>query len=340
MTEAALSRIAALIDRLRAAVESHENQRRLKLQPTAVFGMEEPIASQRIYGYDVNHFFADPLFYVEQFLRQRLWRWEHFPREDGPLPDDVWVWLGHYPEYTFLGMSVPYNERGVPCIQTDHPMTRAPDLRLLQPVDFKTSGMMPHILRFYDAVDSIVAGRLRLTYGMTWGRGCLDLAVQLRGYENWVADTAERPEFVHALMQFLVEQRCRWWEGYEQHFGQPRGPVPIADDWINIPFISPAMFRDFVLPYYKQIERFHGGIASIHSCGDQTPVQKYMLELETLPQFEISPWTKLDQTLSNVPASKRLAPFLHPNDVLMASPSEMEARLTHLVTALSGARSH
>jgi uroporphyrinogen-III decarboxylase len=196
--------------------------------------------------------------------------------------------------------------------------------------------MMPHILRFYDAVQKIVAGRLQVGYGMTWGRACLDLAVQLRSYENWVADTAERPDFVHALMQFLVEQRCRWWEGYYQHFGVKREPVGMADDWINIPFISPAMFRDFVLPYYKQIEQFHGGIVSIHSCGDQTPVQKYMLELKTLQHLEISPWTNLQQTLINVPPTKRLGPFLHPNDVLMASPAEMEARLTTIVEALRG----
>lgn len=336
MTDASLDRIAALIDRWLAAVASPENQRRKALKPTAIFGLEDPIASQRIFGYDVSRYFSEPAFFVEQTLRQKLWRWEHFPREDGAINADLTVWLGHYPEFTFVGMAVPYNAQGVPCIQTDHPMTREPDLSLLQPVDFKTSGMMPQILRFYDAVVEVVAGRLKVVNAVTWWRGCLDLAVQLRGYENWVADTAERPQFVHDLNQFLTEQRCRWWEGYYQHFGLKHEPVGIADDWINIPFISPAMFRDFVLPYYKQIEAFHGGIVSIHSCGDQTPVQKYMLELSTLQQLEISPWTNLERTLANVPPSKRLAPFLHPNDVLMASPAEMTARLTSLIQALRG----
>ncbi len=336
MADARLASIDQLIDRLLQAVASPENQRRRTLKPTAVFSLEDPIASQRIFGYDVNRYFSDPVFYVEQTLRQRLWRWEHFPREDGALSAELTVWLGFYPEYTFLGMAVPYNECGVPCIQTDHPMTRDPDLRLLAPVDFGTAGMMPHILRFYDAVVEIVAGRLKVLNAITWERGCLDLAVQLRGYENWVADTAERPQFVHDLMQFLVDQRCRWWEGYYDWSGAKREPVAIADDWINVPFISPGMFRDFVLPCYKQIEAFHGGIISIHSCGNQTPVQRYMLELETLQRLEISPWTNLQQTLINVPPTKRLGPFLHPNDVLVASPEEMAARLTSIVEALRG----
>jgi hypothetical protein len=335
MTAKRLAHIDRLIGQTLAAVASPENERRKRLKPTATFCLEEPIASQRIFGHDVRRYFSDPVFYVEQFLRQKLWRWEHFPREDAQITADVCVALS-YPEYTYVGLTVFSDEHGVPCIQTDHPMTRDPDLRLLEPVDFKTSGVMPHALSFYDAVREVVAERLPVGFGMGWGRACLDLAIQLRGYENWVADTRERPQFVHGLMQLLVEQRCRWWEGYYQHFGGVPEPMGIADDWVNIPFISPAMFRDYVLPYYKQIEQFHGGILFIHSCGDQTPVQKYMLELRTLQHLEVSPWTNLQQTLINVPPAKRLTLSLHPNEVLMASPEEMEVRLSTLVDALHG----
>ncbi len=101
----------------------------------------------------------------------------------------------------------------------------------------------------------------------------------------------------------------------------------MADDWINVPFISPELFRDFVLPPYLAIERFHGGIGSVHSCGNQAPVQRYLLEIRSLPQLEVSAWTSLDETLVNVPASKTLWISLHPNDVLCASPTEMEAKL-------------
>jgi uroporphyrinogen-III decarboxylase len=329
-------RIARLLDRVEEAVHSEANQARLKREPKAVFQLEEPIASSILWGYDVNDYISDPYLYVEQTLTTRLWRWESFPDDDAPITLDLAAWLGHYPEYTYAGMDVAFTPRGVPTLQTDHPLSRDPDLRLLHPVDFYTSGWMPRVLRWYDDLRGIVGGRLNVTFNMTWWRGCLDLAIQLRGYDQFIGDTAERPEFVHDLLRFLTEQRCRWYEAYYRHYGLPVGPTAVADDWINVPFISPRIFSEFVLPRYQEIERFHGGIAGIHSCGNQAPVQRYMLQLETLPGLEVSPWTDLQQSLRNIPPSKRLFIALHPNDVLCATPEEMDARLREITTSCQG----
>ena len=133
-----------------------------------------------------------------------------------------------------------------------------------------------------------------------------------------------------------MEQRCRWWEAYYQHFGLETEPTSIGDDWINVPFISPRIFAGFVLPRYLEIEEFHGGVASVHSCGNQTPVQRYLLEIKSLPCLEVSAWSDLEQTLLNVPAGKRLAVSLHPNDVLCASAEEMEAKLRWIVEKCEG----
>jgi hypothetical protein len=338
MNNERVSHIAALIDDVQAAVESERNQARGRDRPTAAFGIEEPIAWTKLYGYDVNHYFADPWFYVEQTLRQKLWRWENFPDDDAAISLDLPAWLGHYPEYTYTGLDVQFDAQGVPILQTDHPMTRDPDLRLLQPVDFMTSGWMPRVLRWYDDLNAICAGRLRVTFNMVWWRGCLDLAVQLRGYDNFVTDTSERPQFVHDLMRFLVEQRCRWWEAYSRHFGLKLEPTNVGDDWINIPFISPRMFAEFVLPRYLEIEAFHGGMNGIHSCGNQAPVQKYMLQIKSLPNFEVSAWTDLQQSLHNIPPDKNLFISLHPNDVLVATPEEMEAKLRWIVATCGDRR--
>jgi len=316
-----------LIEQVRDAANSEKNRTRGLLRPAANFAMEEPIAWTRIFGFDANRYLTDPEFYFEQTLRQKLWRWENFPDEDLPIAPDLPAWLGHYPEYTFVGLDVSFNSRGVPDIQTDHPLTRDPKVGLLNPVDFKTSGWMSRVLRWYDDLVKISAGRINVPFNMTWTRGCLDLAIALRGYENFVSDTVERPQFVHDLFTFLVEQRCRWWEDYYRHFGLKPEPVGISDDWINIPFISPEMFADFVLPQYLEIERFHGGLPKVHSCGNQTPVQKYLLQIRSLSTLEVSPWTDLTQTLANVPPEKHLAVALHPNDVLCATSEQMEAKL-------------
>ena len=179
-----------------------------------------------------------------------MWRWENFPDDDTPITLDIPAWLGFYPEYTFVGLEVSFNHRGVPIIQTDHPLSCNPDLRLLKPIDFKTSGWMPRILCWYNDLNKIAAGRMNVTFNMTWWRGCLDLAIQLRGYDNFACDVTERPGFVHDLLRFLTDQRCRWYEEYYEHFGLNPEPVTIGDDWLNVPFISPRIFADFVLPRY------------------------------------------------------------------------------------------
>jgi len=124
--------------------------------------------------------------------------------------------------------------------------------------------------------------------------------------------------------------------GLQPAFLPPLKPTDIGEDWLNIPFISPGFFRDFVLPRYLEIEAFHGGIASIHSCGDQTPLQRYFLEIQSLKNFEVSPWTNLDKSLVNLPVDKKLMIGLHPNEVLFTSTEQMEARLREIAVKCSG----
>ncbi len=75
--------------------------------------------------------------------------------------------LGFYPEYTYVGMSVRYTPRGVPEIQTDHPLSFDPDLRHLEPVRFESSGWMPRALAWLDALRRIAAGRFDVPFAAT-----------------------------------------------------------------------------------------------------------------------------------------------------------------------------
>lgn len=340
--QASLGRISQLIDRLNEAAASEENQQRLQRRntqrPLVTFAIEEPMTWVRLWNLDTPRYYSDPLYYTEMTLRQKLWRWENYPLDNQPLTAELPVSLSMYPEFTFVGMELYFSPEGIPTIQTDHPLTKNPDLRQLQPVDYRTSGWMPRILRWWDDITHLIAGRLPLVNAMFWWRGCLDLAMQLRSYEALMLDVAERPQFVHDLLRFLTEQRCRWWEANTAYFGQPLKPTDIGEDWLNIPFISPGFFRDFILPRYLELEAFHGGINSIHSCGDQAPLQRYFLQLKSLNTFEVSPWTSLEKSLLNLPADKKLIIGLHPNEVLFATPTQMESRLRGIQAACQGRR--
>lgn len=337
MAQSATREIEALIDEVCEAEQSAENQTRANstAKPRLNVAMEDPIAWVSLFSIDPVRYFHDPVYYLENYLRQKLWLFRNI-RDDTPITTFVPAWLGHYPEYTFFGMTLGVQSHGGPLLQTDHPMTRSPDLSLLQPVDFRTSGWMPRAIRWYEDLLALASDRLSVGF-MTWNRGCLDLAIQLRGYENFLTDTRERPEFVHALMGFLVEQRNAWYTAQAAYLGTEVGPTWVADDWLNVPYISPGIFADFVLPYYKVIEAHHKVIGSIHSCGDQTPLQPYLLQLESLQALEVSPWTSLEQSLVNIPPSKHLAIAVHPNDVMVDSPQQMERKLREKADKLADA---
>jgi hypothetical protein len=329
-------RIGPLVDRVLEAAASAENRRRREARPSVSFAFEEPIAWTIISGLDPERYYSDAPYFVEQSLTQKLWRWDTFPDDGTPIDPSLPASLGFYPEYTYAGMGLRWDARGVPIIQEDHPLRRNPDLRLLDGVDVEHGGWMPRALKWHEQIQAIIGGRLETPFGAGWWRGCLDLAIQLRGYEAFLADTAERPDFAHGLLNRLADLRCRWWEAHARRTGTAVGPTAAADDWINVPFISPDLFRDFVLPPYLAIERFHGGITGIHSCGNQAPVQRYLLAIRSLPQLEVSAWTPLDATLSNVPTDKKLWISLHPNDVLCASPTEMETKLRGIIEKCRG----
>ena len=111
--------------------------------------------------------------------------------------------------------------------------------------------------------------RYALLYGFAdvWQRPAL-----VRGWESFMLDMLERPEWVHFLCRkftdFYLEDYARAAEATQgridlylliSDLGTQRGPL-----------ISKALFHEFVAPYLKEmIDRIHGlgGKVLYHSCG-------------------------------------------------------------------------
>jgi hypothetical protein len=131
-----------------------------------------------------------------------------------------------------------------------------------------------------------------------FNRGPLDIAVQLRGYTTFVEDTAERPQFVHALMAHAVRDRQRFRECRRRYLREPATPNPstyVADDWVNVPFITPTMFREFVLPAYRQIQQNEGPITSFHTCGRYEPIiAEFLGEFPGIRRLDVSGWNDFE----------------------------------------------
>ncbi len=132
----------------------------------------------------------------------------------------------------------------------------------------------------------------------TFNRGPLDVYVQLRGYERFVEDTLDRPQFVHDFLARIVEERVKWNRERRRYLGEPEPAEPttrVDDDWVNVPFISPAMFRDFVVPAYRRIAAAEGAVVGFHTCGVMAPVVGDLLGVfPGIRTLDVSGWNDFE----------------------------------------------
>jgi hypothetical protein len=293
-----LSAYEQRIERKKATLE--ERDRTLGKDRIRISSYMENIGWPELFDYDMNRFYSDPAFAFETELRQRIF-WL-----DNSLDDDVpGLWMlatvGMYFDITLFGQVVSHTRIGVPEFG-HHPIADKPDLSLIPPVDFRTSGMMPVLLRRYEAMRQISETRYgnKISIGFPeFGRGPLDVLVQLRGYANFAADTVERPQFVRDFLARIVSERVRWNRERRRYLGLPDPAEPttrIDDDWVNVPFISPAIFREFVLPAYRQIAAAEGKVVGFHTCGNLAPLVRDLLGVfPGIQTLDVSPWNDFEQ---------------------------------------------
>lgn len=152
-----------------------------------------------------------------------------------------------------------------------------------------------------------------------WGPSPLRSIIGFMGMENAYMSMATEPEEFHRLMDFVTNDAIRLyrWEEENGHMflnngntligsgnwcfthELPRadftGKVRSVDTWIHMNAeeacdISPAMFRDLILPYQKRIAKEFGLI--YYGCCE--PISKFwdhgVNEIENIRKVSISPW--------------------------------------------------
>lgn len=146
---------------------------------------------------------------------------------------------------------------------TSHPLAQQTDLdasvlSVPQPSEANRLGLITEAC-------ATVAKRIG---GEVWVNACMggpfSQAVEVRGFENLIADMAEAPERVHALLEkttaLSLEQARR--------LSEAGCGLSIFESWATIPLITPAMFGAYVVPYNKRIiamvRSWHGRPAREH----------------------------------------------------------------------------
>jgi hypothetical protein len=202
-----------------------------------------------------------------------------------------------YYDMTLFGIEIIYQSDGVPLYQPHKLMEKA-DLALLKPFDFYTTGEMPAIHKRYEAFRDIshtmYGDKLKINFPY-FGRGPLDIYIQLRGYENMLDDMSDNPQFAHELFAYIAEERYRYNKETAAFKNESLPSVGISDDWVGIPFVSPAMFEEFIIPAYLKIQANEGAVRYFHTCGAFEPLVPMLLK--AFPAFtglDVSGWNDWD----------------------------------------------
>ena len=109
--------------------------------------------------------------------------------------------------------------------------------------------------------------------GQLWASGVRDARI--------LACMIDDPKFVHEMMAFATECIKEWWTERARFFGEDGlQPLLLGNDEVGIPWVSPALYEEFILPYETDLSEYFGGIDYWHSCGNCTA----LLASEMLPQ--------------------------------------------------------
>ncbi|MCJ7680463.1 MAG: hypothetical protein MUP70_07050, partial [Candidatus Aminicenantes bacterium] len=158
---------------------------------------------------------------------------------------------------------------------TEYLIKREDDIRLLEkymPVPRLSLGPIQ------DKYDEI--GDRGILRGFVWGdqAGCWQHAACLYPIQDLILATFERPDWVHAVLQVLLEKKLKFIESMK---GARFDLIETGGGSASSSLISPDLFREFCLPYDRMIhDALHnlGFRITYHLCGGSLGLEELVVD--------------------------------------------------------------
>jgi len=141
----------------------------------------------------------------------------------------------------------------------------------------KTDGLLPFMIsRLRNSEAAIIDSGHNIRFAVA--RGPLNIASFLMGTTEFMMALALDPEASHKLLKNITDFICDWLSWQKECFPSIDG-VLILDDMIG--FVGETEFREFVLPYFKQIFSCTGAKARfLHNDAEGLITAKYLKEMD------------------------------------------------------------
>jgi len=122
--------------------------------------------------------------------------------------------------------------------------------------------------------DGILRGFVFGDQGGPWQHAC-----QLYGTQEMIMATYDDPAWVHELLRSLTDKKLRYVD--ESLRGLPFDLIEMGGGAASSTVISPAIFRDFCLPYDREIHQLLHDVGHrvvYHTCGGMMPILELIVE--------------------------------------------------------------
>lgn len=286
----------------------------------------------RLLNWNMIDVFEDPEKYLRFILEATLYRFHEF-EDDTALTLSIPISFGTVLESSLYGIKPMFRVDTDPWPGTQSQgvesiIQKEEDLEGLEYPDFYNSGLMPRVHHFYRKIKELVNGRLEVVFPL-FDRGPWGIACDLMGIRNIIIGVFQHPDFIHKLMDFIVESKIRLLRQREKFLGVKEDVLAgLGNDEVNCDFISPWIYREFIFPHeQKLVNSYREGLFYYHSCGNLTPILKDIAKLKGLKLLHISPWTDFKMAVEEVKGvifEKRLHPE---QDLLYSTPKQMKDKI-------------
>jgi len=201
-----------------------------------------------------------------------------------------------------------------------------------------------YIALLEDIFGGILIVRRRMQWW--WSLGLTAQYIDLRGFENFLIDLVDEPEWVHRMMGFLTDGISEWIEWLTQNgllsqnnandyvgsggFGFTRKipdvigrKVTPKDMWGFVESqetvsVSPDMYAEYFLPYHKRLASMFG-LNCFGCCEPYDGRWKYAKQLHALRRVSCSPWS--ERALMKENLGKDYIASIKPNPANIARPN-------------------
>jgi hypothetical protein len=296
--------ITKLLDELHILCDSPENMRRRSLwlegEPpvrgetqwhgipggSALRGEPMPVTAEclntlwrDLLGLRFDRYYTEPDYFLKHYLRIKILKFREF-QDDTPIDRNIPLHFGIGFEAGMLGQEIHYSPDEEPWLGTAPVISETSDLTCTD-FDFKKGEVLSQAVDFYDEVRRIVGEEFTVQFPQ-WIRGPQGVALYLRGFENFLTDLYLAPELCRQTLRYVTEAQKSFLAWRAEFLEEPIRKCDLFND--DLPIMSPASFREFVLPCENELCDFCRGIYYYHSCGDIT---RHIPEIEEVIDIEL-----------------------------------------------------